>query len=99
MRVPAAISVLVIVGAFVLLHTGARASALCARDGAAVPDGLSLWPPGTRCAGGEPVRTNVKFDTSVLFVIPSVTLLAFGAAAIARPAQRERGPAARAPSE
>jgi hypothetical protein len=96
MRVPAAIiCVLVTAGAFAFLHTGSRASALCAR-GAAVADGFSVWPPGVRCSGGEPVQTKITFDATVLFVIPSVALLAFGGAAIARPAQRKPGQARRA---
>jgi hypothetical protein len=84
MRVPVAIVCLVTAGAFLFLHTGARASALCERDGAAVSDGLSAWPPGTRCSGGLPVVTRVKFDETVLFVIPAIALLAFGGAALAQ---------------
>jgi hypothetical protein len=86
MRIPAVICLLATVGVFVFLHTGSRASNLCARDGSVVPEGLSAWPPGARCSGGEPVRADTKFDTTVLLVVPGIALLAFGAAAIARPA-------------
>ena len=90
MRILAAIICFVVTaGAFVFLHTGSRASALCERDGAAVADGLSAWPPGARCSGGEPVRIASEFDATVLLVVPSVALLAFGGAAIARPGRQK----------
>jgi hypothetical protein len=67
----------VIVGAiFVLGHSGARATATCSELGAALPDGISLWPPGVRCTGGEPavqvVRLNGKF---VVLTLAAMALL------------------------
>lgn len=71
-----------VLAAFVFLHTGSRAAELCARDGAAVPDGLSWWPPGARCAGGEPVGTTTKLDPVVGLAVPGIALLVFGGAAL-----------------
>ena len=71
-----------VVAVFLWFHTGARAADLCARDGAAVPSGVSWWPPGARCSGGEPVRTTTTFDPVVGLAIPGIVLLAFGAAAL-----------------
>jgi hypothetical protein len=67
---------------FVFAHTGSRAAELCARDGSAVPDGLSLWPPGARCSGGEPVHTSTRFNEIVVLAVPTVAMMVFGAAAI-----------------
>jgi hypothetical protein len=84
MRVASVVCVLGVIAVFVFLHTGARADALCARDGASVPDGLSWLPPGTHCSGGLPVRTVTKFDPLVILAIPGIAVLVFGAAAFAQ---------------
>lgn len=83
-----------VLGTFLFLHTGSRAAELCARDGAAVPDGLSWWPPGARCAGGEPVATTTKLDPLVGLVVPGIALLAFGGAALSGSRGRRRETAA-----
>jgi hypothetical protein len=81
-RLSLSIYVFLVVAAFLLLHTGSRAAALCERDGSALADGLSLWPPGTRCSGGEPVVTVTRFDVTVVLLVPAAALLVFGAAAL-----------------
>jgi hypothetical protein len=50
---------LLLVGAFVFLHTGERADGVCMSERFVTADGASLWPPGTRCTFGEPARTDV----------------------------------------
>jgi hypothetical protein len=67
---------------FVFLHTGARADGLCVREGAAVPDGLSWWPPGVRCSGGEPAHSKTELDPVVLLAVPGLAVLLFGGAAL-----------------
>ena len=81
-RLSLAVCVAITVAVFVFAHTGSRAAALCARDGSAVPDGLSPWPPGVRCSGGEPQHTSTRFDAIVILGIPGVVMVVFGAAAI-----------------
>lgn len=82
MRVVLVLCVLAVVAAFVFIHSGSRADALCAREGAAVPDGLSLLPPGVRCSGGEPVQTVTRFDPIVVLATPGFLLLVLGASAL-----------------
>lgn len=57
-------------GLFVLTHSGDSAAATCEELGAALPDGMSLWPVGVRCTGGNPtvevVRLNGTFLTLAL---------------------------------
>ncbi|RKQ84836.1 hypothetical protein C8N24_6466 [Solirubrobacter pauli] len=89
-RVALAIGLVCVLATFLFLHTGSRAAELCARDGAAVPDGLSWWPPGARCAGGEPVRATTRFDPVAGLAVPGIALLAFGAAALVESPRRRR---------
>lgn len=70
------------IAVFLFLHTGSRAASLCARDGAAVPSGLSLWPPGTHCSGGEPVVSTTRFDPVTGLAVPGIAMLVFGGAAL-----------------
>jgi hypothetical protein len=60
-RVPliACICTLLLAGAFLFLHTGERADGVCMSERFVPADGVSLWPPGTRCTYGEPARTDV----------------------------------------
>jgi hypothetical protein len=82
MRVVIVLCVLAVVAAHVFMHTGSRAASLCAEQGAAIPDGLSLLPPGVRCSGGEPVTTSTHMDPTVLLVAPGLVLLVLGASAL-----------------
>ena len=50
---------LVAVGAFVWLHTGAPGDATCERSRFVDSDGFSAWPPGARCSYGEPAHLDV----------------------------------------
>jgi hypothetical protein len=50
---------LITVGGFVVLHTGAPGDAACERSRFVPSFGLSAWPPGVRCEYGEPVQTDV----------------------------------------
>jgi hypothetical protein len=58
----AGLGALVVAAAFVFLHTGARADAVCERERFVPTDGLSLWPPGMRCSFGEPEQTDVLIN-------------------------------------
>jgi hypothetical protein len=55
----ACLCTLLLAGAFLFLHTGARADGVCMRERFVQADGVSLWPPGTRCTYGEPARTDI----------------------------------------
>jgi hypothetical protein len=55
----ACLGTLLLVGAFLFLHTGARADGVCMRELFVPAGGVSLWPPGTSCTYGEPARTDV----------------------------------------
>jgi hypothetical protein len=83
MRVQAIVFVIAVAGLFAFMHSGSRAAALCERDGGSFAEGLSLWPPGARCSGGEPERTWTTVAPEVPLAIPGVALLVFGGAAIA----------------
>jgi len=61
-----------VVAVFVFMHSGARAESLCADAGFSPPAGLSWWPPGARCSGGEPGYESVRFDPSFLLAVPVV---------------------------
>jgi hypothetical protein len=62
--------------AFVFLHSGSRAQALCERE-RFVPTGeFSAWPPGVRCAYGLPVTEEVLFNP--LFALSAIPLIAAG---------------------
>jgi hypothetical protein len=76
---------------FVFAHTGSRAAELCARGGSAVPDGLSLWPPGARCSGGEPLHTSTRFNEIIVLAVPAIAMMVFGAAAIGGSISASRG--------
>jgi hypothetical protein len=78
-----AVCVLLIGGAFLFLHTGGPAEDVCMSERFAGSDGVSLWPPGTRCSYGEPARTDVVVNW--WFVLASAAVLA-GAVAHARAA-------------
>ena len=74
MAVTLALCALVLAGAFVVLHTGGRADAVC-RDAAFVPaDGISVWPPGVRCSYGEPQTTDVVVSPWLWFVLMGVVI-------------------------
>jgi hypothetical protein len=55
----AAAGLVMAVGAFVVLHSGAPGDATCERSRFVPSSGFSAWPPGARCSFGEPVRTDV----------------------------------------
>jgi hypothetical protein len=50
---------LIAVGAFVWLHSGAPGDVTCERSRFVRSSGFSAWPPGARCSYGEPVRSDV----------------------------------------
>jgi hypothetical protein len=62
-------------GMFVHGHSGDRAAATCEELGAALPDGISLWPPGLRCVGGEPAAEVVRWNGTFLVRTLAVTAL------------------------
>ena len=62
-------------GMFVLGHSGDRAAATCEELGAASPDGLSLWPPGVSCVGGEPTAEVVRLNGTFVVLTLAVTAL------------------------
>ena len=49
-------------------HSGARAADLCG-DVGSVSGGLSLWPPGAECAGGEPSTVTTRIDVAAIVVL------------------------------
>jgi hypothetical protein len=72
---------LVLAGAFLFLHTGEPADGVCMRERFVSADGLSLWPPGTRCTFGEPPRTDVLVNAWLgLVLVPVVVGCAVGLA-------------------
>jgi hypothetical protein len=80
-----------VVALFVFMHSGARAESLCADAGFSPPAGLSWWPPGARCSGGEPGFASVRFDPACLLAVPIVLLRAGRTRDRARPPARARG--------
>ena len=52
----------------VFFHTGERAEDLCGDQGFA-SGGISLWPPGSECFGGEPTIEATRFDFAVAMVL------------------------------
>ena len=68
---------------FLLLHP-----ASCVSTGAGTPDGTSLWPPGTKCAGGEPEHVTVVLNPAFIFAAAAVSVAAF---AVLRLASRPGG--------
>ena len=64
---------------FVFLHTGGRTGSTCLSTGAGLPDGISLWPPGTVCSGGEPETRTVRFHPAFPFAAAAAALVLFGA--------------------
>jgi hypothetical protein len=71
---------LVLAGAFLFLHTGVRADGLCEPQRFVPADGVSLWPPGTRCTYGEPPRTDVLFHPWLALLL--LAAIAGGAVAL-----------------
>jgi hypothetical protein len=65
----------IVIGAFVFAHTGARGDALCSDAGFPPPGALSWWPPGARCTGGEPAVQSVRFDPAFLLAAPAAFFL------------------------
>jgi hypothetical protein len=59
-------------GAFAFLHTGARADDVCMSERFVPADGLSLWPPGTHCAFGEPAETDVLVNPWLALALVAV---------------------------
>jgi hypothetical protein len=83
------LSALLLVAAFLLLHTGGRADGVCERGRFVPADGVSFWPPGTRCTFGEPSRTDVLVNPWLGLVL--VAVLAGGAVGLrGDPARRSR---------
>ena len=69
---------------FVFLHTGPRAASVCAGEGSYPTGTVSLWPPGTECAGpAPPATTVVVFDDGYWGVLGSATVLLAAVAMIA----------------
>jgi hypothetical protein len=66
------LSALLFVGAFVFLHTSERADGVCMRERFVWADGVSLWPPGTRCTFGEPARTDVLVNPWLAVVLLAI---------------------------
>ena len=69
------VGAVIVGGMFVLGHSGDRAAATCEGLGAALPDGISLWPPGVRCVGGEPAAEVVRLNGTFLVLTLAVTAL------------------------
>jgi hypothetical protein len=65
---------LIAVGAFVWLHSGAIGNATCQGSRFVSSSGLSAWPPGARCAYGEPVRTDIVISNWFAVVVGGVVL-------------------------
>lgn len=70
-----------IIAAFVFLHTGSRADAFCQGARFVRKGSLSLWPPGAECPYGEPVRTDTLINGWFWLVALAVVILAAGCAA------------------
>lgn len=75
----ATVCVLIAVGAFVWLHSGALGDATCERSRFVRSTGFSAWPPGARCAYREPVRTDVVVNRWYAVVV-GVVVVVFAAA-------------------
>jgi hypothetical protein len=71
--------VCVVAALFLFLHTGARTGSTCLPTGAGMPDGISLWPPGTVCSGGEPEVQQVRVHPAFPFGAAAAGLVLFGA--------------------
>jgi len=76
---------------FVLVHSGARGTAICEDHGFTGSGDLSWWPPGTKCRGGEPAIHEIFFSPTFFLVLAAVLLLLAGAWAIIRSPRGERG--------
>ena len=68
-----------VIASFFMLHTGARADALCLREAFVEGGELSLWPPGARCSFGEPAREGVVLHPAFV----GIALLVVVAAVVA----------------
>jgi hypothetical protein len=79
----AVVCLLIVVGAFVWLHSRALDDATCERSRFVRSSGFSAWPPGARCAYGEPVRTDIVIN-GWFAVVVGVVVVMF---AVARAAQ------------
>ena len=77
----ALVAVGVFAAAFVYMHTGARADNLCGAHGFVGTGSFLLWPPGARCAGGEPEIERTYFDP--VFILPAVAILMLAGGALA----------------
>jgi hypothetical protein len=73
-----------VAGLFVFFHTGSREDSACLRSGAGTPEGISLWPPGTICSGGEPVTESVYINQTFPLVAVALGVVLFGAVALRR---------------
>lgn len=73
-----------VAGLFVLTHTGAGARGTCEELGAALPDGISLWPPGVRCTGGEPVVEVVRLNGTFVIATAALLFVMYAAAALVK---------------
>ena len=72
---------------FALMHSGSRAMTLCQGEAFSGSGSLSLWPPGARCVGGEPAIEKTVLDPAFFLAAITLTLVLFGAAALAWPAR------------
>jgi hypothetical protein len=77
----ALVAIGVFAAAFVYMHTGARAERLCNAHAFSGSGVFSLWPPGVRCAGGDPEIERTYFDP--VFILPAVAILMLAGAALA----------------
>ena len=77
---------------FALMHSGSRATTLCEGEGFSGTGSFSWWPPGARCVGGQPAIEKTVLDPAFFLAAGALTLILFGAAALASPARREARP-------
>jgi hypothetical protein len=77
----------VIVGAFLFLHSGPRAAAVCERARFVDSGSLSVWPPGADCTYGEPATTDTLINDWFWLVTVAVLMLGGGAVAVVSPAR------------
>jgi hypothetical protein len=75
---------------FVFMHSGSRARVLCEQHGFSGTGSLSAWPPGARCAGGEPTIETTAIDPGFILAAGAIALLLCGAAALAHPGKTRR---------
>jgi hypothetical protein len=77
------VGALIVLGAFIVFHSGSQASALCERERFVSGGSLSFWPPGARCTYGLPLTSDTVVNplfvliggavliTIVLLLVPS----------------------------